>query len=103
VDVGQVSLRLEKKGDLPPAGTKVVLCIRPETVEIVDQILEGSSNIVPGRVLNYIFEGSHFRYWVEAAGREMVVDIFDPAEKGVREDLILLRLPPSKIHIIPEA
>lgn len=103
VDVGQGYLRLEEKGDLPPAGAKVILCIRPETIEILDQTLEGSSNIVPGRVRNYIFEGSHFRYWVEAAGRELVVDVFDPAEKGIREDSILLRLPPNKIHIIPEA
>jgi ABC-type Fe3+/spermidine/putrescine transport system ATPase subunit len=103
VDVGQVHLRLEEKGDLPPAGAKVILCIRPETIEIVDQALEGSSNIVPGKVRNYIFEGSHFRYWVEAVGRELVVDVFDPAEKGIREDSILLRLPPNKIHIIPEA
>ncbi len=102
VDVGQGVLRLEEKGDLPPAGAKVILCIRPETIEIVDQALEGSSNIVPGRVRNYIFEGSHFRYWVEAAGRELVVDVFDPAEKGIREDAILLRLPPNKMHIIPE-
>ncbi|MFB3886279.1 MAG: ABC transporter ATP-binding protein [Thermodesulfobacteriota bacterium] len=100
VDVGQASLRLEgKEGNLPPLGAKVVLCIRPETVEIVDQAQERSSNIVPGRVRNHIFEGSHFRYWVEALGREIVVDVFDPAEKEIREDSILL-LPPKRIHII---
>lgn len=103
IDVGQVHLRLEEKGDLPLAGTKVILCIRPETIEILDQTLEGISNIVPGRVRNYIFEGSHLRYWVEAVGRELVVDVFDPTEKGIQEDSILLRLPPNKIHIIPEA
>ena len=103
IDVGQVHLRLEEKGDLPLAGTKVILCIRPETIKILDRTLEGISNIVPGRVRNYIFEGSHFRYWVEAVGRELVVDVFDPTEKGIQEDSILLRLPPNKIHIIPEA
>jgi ABC-type Fe3+/spermidine/putrescine transport system ATPase subunit len=101
VDVGQASLRLEEKGNLPPSGAKVILCIRPETIEIVDQALEGSSNIVPGRVRNTLFEGSHFRYWVEAAQRELVVDVFDPAEKGIKEGSVLLRLPPNRIHIIP--
>jgi hypothetical protein len=58
---------------------------------------------VPGRVQNSIFEGSHFRYWVEAAHRELIVDVFDPAEKEIGEDSIFLRLPPNRIHIIPEA
>jgi hypothetical protein len=40
---------------------------------------------------------------VEAAHRELIVDVFDPAEKEIGEDSIFLRLPPNRIHIIPEA
>jgi hypothetical protein len=75
--------------------------MRPETIEIVEGAPEGISNVIPGRVRNYLFEGSHLRYWVEALGREWVVDVFDPADKKIQEGSILLRLPPGKLHIIP--
>jgi len=102
VEVGRARLRLEEKGEIPPAGAKVTLCIRPETIETVEESLAGADNVLAGRVRNYIFEGSHLRYWVDTDGRELVVDVFDPAAKGIREDAILLRLPPDRIHVIPE-
>lgn len=103
VDVGKVRLRLQEKEDVPPVGAKVTLCIRPETIETLEELPERSDNVIRGKVRNYLFEGSHFRYWVDADGRELVVDVFDPSGKTVRENSILLRLPPTKMHIIPEA
>jgi ABC-type Fe3+/spermidine/putrescine transport system ATPase subunit len=94
-------VRLEVTERLHAAGSKVTLCMRPETIEIVEGVPEGIPNVIPGRVRNYLFEGSHLRYWVEALGREWVVDVFDPADKKIQEGSILLHLPPSKLHIIP--
>jgi ABC-type Fe3+/spermidine/putrescine transport system ATPase subunit len=103
VDVGGLQLRLEQQAGIPEAGTRVTLCVRPETLEVVEEGRSRTENVVAGEVRNYIFEGSHLRYWVEAAGREFVVDVFDPASKGIQEKTIFLRLPANRIHIIPRA
>jgi ABC-type Fe3+/spermidine/putrescine transport system ATPase subunit len=103
VEAEGVQIRLDPKESPHAVGSRVTLCVRPENVEIMEGAPEGSANVIPGRVRNYIFEGSHLRYWVEALGREWVVDVFDPADKKIQENMILLRLPPSKLHIIPES
>jgi len=102
VETEGVQIRLDPKESLPAAGSRVTLCVRPENVELLEGMPEGSANVISGKVRNYIFEGSHLRYWVEALGREWVVDVFDPADKKIRENAILLRLPPGKLHVIPE-
>jgi ABC-type Fe3+/spermidine/putrescine transport system ATPase subunit len=103
VDVGGLQFSLEEQPGIPQVGAKVTLCVRPETLEVVEEGGSRTGNVVAGKVRNYIFEGSHVRYWVEVAGREFVVDVFDPASKGIQEEAILLRLPANRIHVIPEA
>jgi len=102
VEAEGTEIHLEVEESLPAVGSKVILCMRPETIEIVEGTTEGRANLIPGQVRNALFEGSHLRYWVEALDREWVVDVFDPANKKIQEGSILLRLPPGKLHIIPE-
>jgi ABC-type Fe3+/spermidine/putrescine transport system ATPase subunit len=101
VEADGMQIHLEDKEHLPAVGSKVILCMRPETIEIMGGATKGTVNLIPGHVRNVIFEGSHLRYWVEALGREWVVDVFDPADKKIHEGSVLLHLPPSKLHIIP--
>jgi ABC-type Fe3+/spermidine/putrescine transport system ATPase subunit len=101
-EVGRARLRLEEKGEIPSSGTGVMLCIRPETIETVEKDLAGADNVLAGQVRNFIFEGSHLRYWVDTDCGELVVDVFDPGVKGIRENAIFLRLPPDRIHVIRE-
>jgi ABC-type Fe3+/spermidine/putrescine transport system ATPase subunit len=101
VEAEGIQIHLEVEESLPAVGSRVTLCMRPENIEILEGAPEGSANIIPGQVRNTIFEGSHLRYWVEAVGREWVVDVFDPADKKMQEGSVLLHLPPGKLHIIP--
>ena len=45
-------------------------------------------------------EGAQIRYWVEIGRKKIVVDSFDPSEKGVYEGEVALRFPPKKMHIL---
>jgi ABC-type Fe3+/spermidine/putrescine transport system ATPase subunit len=101
VETRGTRILLEVRERLPAIGSKVILCMRPEAIEIVEEIPEGSSNVIPGVVRNTLFEGSHLRYWVETLGREWVVDVFDPVDKKMQEGKIFLHLPPDKLHVIP--
>ena len=103
VEAEGTQVHLEVEESLPAVGSRVTLCMRPENIEILEGSPEGRANLIPGQVRNTLFEGSHLRYWVEALGREWVVDVFDPADKKIQEGSILLRLPPGKLHIIPES
>jgi ABC-type Fe3+/spermidine/putrescine transport system ATPase subunit len=102
VEAEGTRILLNVKEPLPPSGSKVILCMRPEAIEIVEKTPGGNANVIPGLVRNSLFEGSHLRYWVEALGREWVVDVFDPGDKKIQEGKILLRLPPDKLHVIPD-
>jgi ABC-type Fe3+/spermidine/putrescine transport system ATPase subunit len=63
-----------------------VLCVRPETVRLS---AEGESGI-PGRVKRSAFLGEVRRYWVEASGREWIVDQPDPGEVELSGEVRLL-------------
>ncbi len=53
----------------PPAGSAVLLCVRPEAVRLVPAGVKpaGVVNTLPGRVRSATFEGGRVRYEVEAA------------------------------------
>jgi ABC-type Fe3+/spermidine/putrescine transport system ATPase subunit len=83
-------------------GSKVVLVIRPESLKILDaaHAPKGTINIFQGEVYHYIFEGSNIRYWIKALNSEIIIDMFDPGESGIKNGIIDFQVDPSKAHMI---
>ena len=104
-DVGDAEVRVEEPNLSLQPGSVATLCVRPETIELVPekpQQREKNINLLPGRIVNHIFEGAQVRYWVEVGQKEIIVDVTDPSEKGISEGEIFLRLHPKKMHILME-
>ena len=95
-----MNIRIEEPHATIEKGDSITICVRPETIEVFKRVADDAKNIVKGTITNYIFEGAHVRYWVNVGSRTLVVDVFDPSEKGVYEGEIFLRFHPGKIHIL---
>ncbi|MDY0094362.1 MAG: ABC transporter ATP-binding protein [Candidatus Vecturithrix sp.] len=102
VAIDEIELRIDESNETLAPNDAMTVCIRPETIEILDTIQDNPINTVKGEVLNYIFEGSHIRYWIKVGTRTFMVDVFDPSEKGIYTGEIFLRFHPGKIHILRE-
>jgi ABC-type Fe3+/spermidine/putrescine transport system ATPase subunit len=100
VNIDDEAIRIEEPDETVDIDDTIITCIRPETIETFAKPPEDTRNIIKGSILNSIFEGAHIRYWVEVGKRILVVDVFDPSEKGVYEGEIFLGLHPGKIHIL---
>jgi ABC-type Fe3+/spermidine/putrescine transport system ATPase subunit len=95
--------------DMAP-GTAAVLTVRPEHISIsAEGAASAASGMLPGAapmtemsgtVLASLFEGAYVRYWVEASGREIVVD--DP-HAGEGENIrgpVRLRFAADRAHVM---
>jgi ABC-type Fe3+/spermidine/putrescine transport system ATPase subunit len=106
VSVGRENVYVERKALAGEAayeeGEEVTLCIRPETLRLVGEApgSTGRENLFKGLVSNYIFEGGSVRFWIEAFGKEIIVDVFDPGERGIIEGEVSLSIDPSRIHLL---
>jgi len=63
-----------------------VLCVRPETIRLSADSAAG----IRGRVKRSAFLGEVRRYWVDASGREWIVDQPDPGEAELKGEVGLL-------------
>ncbi len=103
VDLDYMDIRVEEPLTTVDKDDNITVCIRPETIKMFgERAPNNTTNIVEGTITNYIFEGAHIRYWVEIGSKTLVVDVFDPSEKGVYEGKIFLGFHPGKIHILRE-
>jgi ABC-type Fe3+/spermidine/putrescine transport system ATPase subunit len=78
----------------------VTLCIRPETIQLSVSEAAGGQNSLQGIITNHIFEGALVRYWVEVGKREIIVDVFDPSDKGIFTGKVTLSVHPNKVHVL---
>ncbi|MCE5256479.1 MAG: ABC transporter ATP-binding protein [Spirochaetaceae bacterium] len=83
----------------PRPGEKITLSIRPESIKMLENEPE-DENSFRGTIKNYIFEGSSIRYWVNALGRELIVDVFNPPENALHAGDICFRIDSARIHLI---
>lgn len=87
-------------------GAAVTLMARPESIKILRPGIEASGaeggNIIKGKVVRSIFEGSTIRYWVDALGGEILIDQFDPGDFVMGNGPIEFYLDKEKIHIMPK-
>ena len=93
-------LRVEEEVPGVREGERVQLCCRPETIGLTVQAGEDRENLVEGRIVNHIFEGSLVRYWVRVG--ESLLEAHHPAslEAGVLEGTVFLQFHPRRIHLI---
>jgi ABC-type Fe3+/spermidine/putrescine transport system ATPase subunit len=104
VHIGDAVLQVAGVAPAVRTGERVTLCVRPETMTMAPAPPRGGggrNNALRGTVVNHIFEGALVRYWVAVGDRQLIVDVFDPSDKGVLEGEVLLQLNPEKIHILP--
>jgi ABC-type Fe3+/spermidine/putrescine transport system ATPase subunit len=102
IDIGEQILKLDAQNYRVSNGEKVVLSIRPETILMSKQSMEGELNALAGRVKTHTFVGHFIRYWVTCAKREFIVDLHDPSTLGILDGNVFLKLPSSKLHLLPE-
>lgn len=102
VSIDNTTIRINEPNETLNQGNAVTICIRPETIELAGKAPDDMLNTMQGEISNYIFEGAHIRYWIKAGTRILMVDVFDPSEKGIYEGEIFLRFHPDKIHILRE-
>ena len=100
VNIDATKIRIDEPNETLNRGDAVTICIRPETIELFSKASDDMLNVMKGEISNYIFEGAHIRYWIKVGTRTLMVDVFDPSEKGVYEGEIFLRFHPGKIHIL---
>lgn len=99
VDEKLKSLNTEKA---PRIGELVTLAVRPESMKILERLPASGDNVnvLSGKINRSIFEGSSIRYWIEALGTEILVDVFDPGENILQQGFIAFKIDPGKVHII---
>lgn len=100
VNIDDTTIRINEPNETLNQGDAVTICIRPETIELFSKASDDMLNTMKGEISNYIFEGAHIRYWIRAGTHTLMVDVFDPSEKGIYEGEIFLRFHPGKIHIL---
>ncbi len=99
---GKTFLRIDEPDQDVERGDAITICIRPETIDLFKKAPSDQTNILKGKIRNFIFEGPHIRYWVEAGEETLLVDVSDPSEMGIYKDEVYLRFHPRKTHIISE-
>ena len=83
--------------------TDAILCIRPETLRLVDDATEPDPGVVmlQGEVVLRTFLGHVMRYTVRIAGQDWLVDQPDPGAAVVRDGAVRVAVNLRRIHVIP--
>jgi iron(III) transport system ATP-binding protein len=96
------SLRALMPGPAPAVGTKVLISIRPEDVEIGAWPGRPAENQLPGAVASAVYMGSHVDYHVDAGGTRLRVQA--RADAPFRPgDRVGVRLPAPACICIPDS
>jgi ABC-type Fe3+/spermidine/putrescine transport system ATPase subunit len=84
------------------AGAEAILCIRPETLRLVDDDEELAPGVVvlAGDITLRTFLGHLMRYTVRIAGQDWLVDQPDPGAAVVREGSVRVAVNPLRIHVL---
>lgn len=84
------------------AGGEAVLCIRPETLRLLDEHDPVPPGVVvlAGDVTVRTFLGRLMRYSVSIAGQEWLVDQPDPGAARVLDGSVRVAVNPLRIHVI---
>lgn len=84
-------------------GEEALAAFRPECVDILNEEAPGSDgNLLRGTVRSRAFLGRLVRYWVEAPGTEILVDVPDPGTRGMFEGDVYLCIRKGRIRVVAE-
>jgi iron(III) transport system ATP-binding protein/spermidine/putrescine transport system ATP-binding protein len=85
------------------AGAEALLCIRPETLRLVDweqEQMPPGAVVLTGDVTMRTFLGQLMRYTVRIAGQDWLVDQPDPGGTVVLDGSVRVAVNPLRIHVI---
>jgi ABC-type Fe3+/spermidine/putrescine transport system ATPase subunit len=85
------------------AGAEALLCIRPETLRLLDanhEQLPSDAVVLAGEVTMRTFLGQLMRYTVRIAGQDWLVDQPDPGGAVVLDGSVRVAVNPLRIHVI---
>ena len=111
IDAGGETVRLQgdqgefllpERGYGLSRGQQVHILARPEAMTICGGDAAGV-NAFGGTIRMSSFLGAKMRYWVQAGGREIVIDDQNPDVAGEVEGPVAVRLDAGKLHILTEA
>jgi ABC-type Fe3+/spermidine/putrescine transport system ATPase subunit len=100
VRVGGSVWRTAPVDDAAP-GDRVLLSIRPETVQIVDAA-DDRANTRMAMILHRTFLGRSVRYTAEVEGHAWLIETPDPAGAGLHAGEVRIWVPPERVHVIRE-
>ncbi|MFS8640061.1 MAG: TOBE domain-containing protein, partial [Symbiobacteriaceae bacterium] len=98
---GRIQVDLTRRNPQVPTspGSKVVLTVRPEGLQVVEEP-EGP-NIIPGRVVAAEFTGAYTEYVVAAGQSTFVASVADRYGDLRRPgEPIHLRVPPERVYLV---
>jgi ABC-type Fe3+/spermidine/putrescine transport system ATPase subunit len=103
-DAGGTRLEAACTAAPPLPGSRVILSVRPEHIQLSPEpAVSPSSAAIPGTVVSSLFEGSRVRYWVQAMGREIVVDVPEGDRVIEAGRQVSLSFPMSRVHVMQES
>jgi iron(III) transport system ATP-binding protein len=92
LDGSDTTLRVSSDRALP---RRVKLAIRPEAVKIHDTAPADVHNVITADVVDRMFLGDHYRYWVQVGSATVVVQ----TERGTDAGRLILEIPHTAIRI----
>ncbi|MCX8062417.1 MAG: putative 2-aminoethylphosphonate ABC transporter ATP-binding protein [Anaerolineales bacterium] len=105
VKVGKVELNLHQE-ILHPAGQDVILAIRPEKVQVVENLSNGRENVLHTRVHEVEFIGAFYRLHLQLGEEERLLAYLPPQRSSVytiREgEEVPIYLPPDQLQVYPK-
>lgn len=98
---GSIVMRVSRDGHSYRAGDRVTLVIRPENIGIADGAISSCDNVWRGHVQRTSFQGRAIRYWVNAAGREWIIDDAGLGSFNTLQGEVFLSLSKRAVHLLP--
>jgi ABC-type Fe3+/spermidine/putrescine transport system ATPase subunit len=103
VDLEGRRLTVASEHEALGAGTRALLCIRPESIDLGRRGEAESTSVgLPGEVVRHSFLGHLMRYWVRAGELEWIVDQPDPGAAEIHAGKVEVRLDPRRAYLIAD-
>ncbi len=78
-------------------GESVTLCVRPESLKILER---ESPSSVSGAVVESMFEGNHVRYWIDVGGTTLIADDHEIGREVRIGSRVSVDIVPDGLHLI---
>lgn len=82
-------------------GERIYIIVRPEAIRLDTRRSAGQLNAFAGSIRSVMYAGSTVKYTVEVAGKDLIVDEYDPTSHGTRRmgERVVAEIP-RNVHIL---